>query len=212
MNRLSRVGLLTVLCLMSHFVYAESASEVLAQKLTQLHSMQARFSQQILDGKGRIMQQSTGKFALLRPGKFRWEIEQPTQQLLIADGKRIWMYDKDLQQVTIQRQDNRSANSPALLLSGSVTTLKKNFKVNYSNKSDKEGTWFALQPIKKEAMFQSVALYFKGEQLHGMRLIDNLGQASDLTFSHVVNNPTIAANHFTFEPPTGVDVIDQTQH
>lgn len=190
---------------------AQNASDALAEKLNALQSMQAHFDQQILDGKGQVIQKSSGKFALLRPGKFRWETEQPAKQLLIADGSKIWVYDQDLQQVTVQKQDNHDANSPAMLLSGSVATLKKNFQVKFVKKPATEGVWFGLKPVNKSAMFQSVELNFNDNTLQAMRLIDNLGQASILKFTNVVSNPSIASNQFTFNAPKGVDIIDQTQ-
>lgn len=209
MKLLHNLVLSSVIWLMSHSVWAQTATDALAFKLNKLRSMQAHFEQQVLDGKGQVMQQSAGQFALLRPGKFRWETDKPTKQLLIADGTQIWVYDQDLQQVTVQQQDNRSVNSPAMLLSGSVLALKKNFQVMRLNKPAAEGVWFTLKPISQDAMFQAVELNFKDDALHAMRLVDNLGQVSMLRFSQVINNPTISAHQFHFKAPKGVDVIDQ---
>lgn len=210
MKLLKQLITFTAALLITGLGYAQSAADELAQLLSDMNSLRADFSQQILDNQGRVMQQSSGKFALLRPGRFRWETLQPTQQLLIADGKKIWVYDQDLQQVTVQQQDNRNTSSPAMLLSGSVQTLKRNFNVRYIKKPASEGVWFKLTPIGKHAMFQAVELNFAQDQLQGMRLIDSLGQASVLRFTQVEDNPEISASQFSFKAPKGVDVIDQS--
>jgi outer membrane lipoprotein carrier protein len=210
MKKLLLIGLASLSFSFSACSVAQPAADDLAKILSNLQSMRAHFSQQVLDGKGHTMQQSSGTFALKRPGKFRWETEQPVKQLLIADGTKIWVYDKELQQVTIQAQDNQGGNSPAMLLSGSIPALKKNFQVSFLQKPAATGSWFLLRPKNKDAMFQSVELNFIDDKLQGMRLIDNLGQASVLQFSNVINNPVLPLNLFQFKAPKGVDVIDQT--
>lgn len=194
------------LILFSGFVMAATPAEQLTSLLGNLQSMRAQFTQEVLNGKGKVLQKSNGQMALQRPGKFRWITQHPTQQQLIADGKKVWLYDLDLQQVTVQKQDTQSSQSPAMLLSGSVASLTRNFKITFIKDSENN---FELQPVGKKAMFKNVQLFFTGNQLTKMRLTDSLGQTSLLTFSQIENNPALPENLFHFQVPKGVDVVQQ---
>jgi len=178
-----------------------TASANLTQTLENLKTFQADFTQLIQDKHGNTLQESSGRMALKRPGLFRWDTLKPNQQLIIADGKSIWIYDKDLQEVTKQKQ-NENSQSPGLLLSDSVEHLSKRFDVTSSDNSD-----FTLTPVKKD-LFQSVALLFDSQgTLTNMTLKDNLGQITQIQFNHVSANKTLPPNLFKFTPPKNTDVI-----
>jgi outer membrane lipoprotein carrier protein len=183
--------------------FAQSATMQLTTLLQNLHTMQANFAQVINDNNGNIVQQSSGRMALQRPGLFRWDTSQPNQQLIIADGKNIWIYDKDLAQITKQRQ-NTSANAPGLLLSDSVDQLAKRFRIEAMNNNPSA---FKLIPVQRD-LFQSVVLAFSPNgQLQQMILHDNLGQITQIDFTNVTVNNSLSANLFHFQPPPGVDVV-----
>ncbi|MFU8797889.1 MAG: outer membrane lipoprotein chaperone LolA, partial [Gammaproteobacteria bacterium] len=173
-----------------------------------LKTMRAQFSQQVKDSKGTIIQEVNGQMALQRPGRFRWDT-QSTGQQIVADGKKVWIYDSELQQVQIQKQDMDSVKSPAVLLSGSLQKLKNTFKITELTRKE-AGVWFELTPVYKDAPFQSVQLHFIKGRLENMRLSDAMGHTSYLTFSRVEMNRALSASLFKFRIPQGVDVVDQT--
>lgn len=188
--------------------HATTASEQLAGLLNNLENMQGTFNQTIMASSDSA-QQSAGKFALQRPGKFRWQIDKPSSQLLVADGSQIWFYDVDLQQVTQQAQTHLSTNTPAALLSGDTASILQAFDVHLLNKPNKTGIWYVLTPRTKENLFRSVQLNFIDNVLQGMIIKDNLGQSTNIVFSQVQVNTNLANNLFQFKPPVGVDVIKQ---
>lgn len=179
----------------------QSASEQLTQLLQNLKTYQANFDQVIQDKHGTTIQESTGKMALQRPGRFRWETLKPNQQLIVADGKYIWVYDKDLQEVT-QKKQTADAQSPGLLLSDSVIHLAKRFSVSLPDTND-----FKLVPVKQD-LFKSVELFFdpKGS-LTKMILQDNIGQTTKIQFAHTSANTSLSPSLFKFTPPKNTDVV-----
>ena len=178
-------------------VWATSAPDSLASLLSRLQSLQTNFTQTVIDGKGQILQKTSGQMILQRPGRFRWEVKQPNRQLLIADGKHIWFYDIDLQQIVVRKQQTASASSPAALLSDSPKNITKNFNVNFL--MDVQG--FYLIPKDKKSLFQSITLIFQQNQLREMRLSDKLDQQTVIDFSGVKQNPSLAPGTFRFILP-----------
>lgn len=178
-----------------------SAGNNLPMLLENLKTYQADFDQIITAKNNQLIQESTGKMALERPGHFRWETLKPNQQLIIADGKFIWIFDKDLQQVT-QKKQTGNTQSPALLLSDSVENLQKRFTI-----STLDTNHFKLLPIKKD-LFKSVELFFDSQnKLTHMILNDNLGQITTIQFNHALENQEINTNLFKFHPPKNIDII-----
>jgi outer membrane lipoprotein carrier protein len=187
---------------------SSSASDQLGQILANLQSMQANFEQAVLDNNGGTLQSSSGKMALARPGKFRWETNVPSKQLLIADGKTVWIYDTDLKQVTRKKQNTKSQVTPAMLLSDSTPFLLQSFQVKLLPTQNSTEKWFRLTPKSKESLFQSTTLVFQNNELRIMQIISTIGQRTVLRFSQVKNNPTLKANIFQFHIPKGVDVVN----
>lgn len=183
-----------------------SASTTLTSILQNIQTMQADFQQTIQDGRGNTMQQSQGKMDLQRPGLFRWETTQPNQQLIIADSQFIWIYDKDLQQVTKQKQIS-STNAPGLLLSDSVSHLAQRFNIRNLATTDNNTQQFILTPKASQDLFKSVQLTFSNGILQQMILHDNLGQITQISFTDVNNNINLSHRLFQFIPPAGVDVV-----
>lgn len=173
------------------------AEDQLSQLLNNLHTSQADFTQTIMNARGQILQQASGKMTIQRPGHFRWEVIQPSRQLLIADGRHIWFYDIDLQQITIQKQKTADTDSPAALLSETPKNLNQLFVIHPL--TDVQG--FTLFPKNKNALFQSITLIFQKNRLRQMRLIDKLDQQTVINFSQVELNPILPPQTFNFIMP-----------
>lgn len=201
---LLRISSIVILCF-PLTLYGTTSSSQLASLLNNLHTMQASFIQtpltQAVEG-----EQQRGQMALQRPNKFRWEITSPNKQLIIADGKTLWVYDVDLEQVTKKLQETHDINNPAMLLSGSVVSLQHNFSIKLLSTQD-IGQWFELKPMTDQGMFEWIRLHFINGKLFGMQLADNLGQKSELLFKNVKTNTALKPTLFHFTPPKGVDVI-----
>lgn len=180
------------------FTNSQALAEAnLSQLLNNLQTSRADFTQTVMNSRGRILQQISGKMTIQRPGCFRWEVMQPNKQLLIADGQRILFYDIDLQQITIQKQKTADTDSPAALLSESPKNLTQLFVIHPL--MDVQG--FTLLPKNKNALFQSITLIFQKDRLYEMRLTDKLDQQTVINFSQVELNPHLSAKTFQFVIP-----------
>ncbi|OIZ94410.1 hypothetical protein A1D18_06130 [Candidatus Rickettsiella isopodorum] len=183
-----------ILCLVTNQVLA---GDQLSQLLNNLQTFRADFTQTVMNARGQILQQVSGKMTIQRPGRFRWEVIRPNRQLLVADGQRIWFYDIDLQQITIQKQKSVDADSPAALLSDSPKNLTQQFIINPL--MNVQG--FTLFPKNKNALFQSITLIFQKNYLREMRLIDKLDQQTVINFSKIELNPHLSSQTFHFIMP-----------
>jgi len=167
--------------------------------------LKAQFSQTVYNAQGRKIQEASGTLFLSRPGKFRWVYKKPYDQLIVGDGKKLWIHDEDLDQVTVRKLDQAIGESPAALLAGD-NDLEKLF--NLKTAGDKDGLeWLEATPKGKEGSFEKVRMGFKGNDLATMELQDNFGQTTLLRFSGLERNPALGASLFRFTPPKGVDVI-----
>jgi outer membrane lipoprotein carrier protein len=173
--------------------------------LTGLASWTADFTQTIDDGHGKVMRSASGKLYLQKPGKFRWDYAQPSEQVILADGKQIWFYDKDLAQANVRDMDASLASTPASLLSGS-SSVSSEFNVTALPASGGL-QWFQLIPKRSDTDFQLVRIGFDQGDLRSLFLADKLNQITQLTFSNSKRNASFAPDLFTFVPPPGVDVI-----
>jgi outer membrane lipoprotein carrier protein len=173
--------------------------------LNGLASWSADFTQTIDDGHGKVVRSAAGKLSLQKPGRFRWDYSQPSEQLILSDGKKIWFYDKDLAQANVRDMDASLSNTPAILLSGNAS-VGSQFDVTALPPSDGLD-WYQLIPKRPDTDFQLVRLGFRKGELASMFLADKLNQITQLTFTHSVRNTKFAADLFSFTPPKGVDVI-----
>ncbi|CEP37020.1 MULTISPECIES: outer membrane lipoprotein chaperone LolA [Halomonadaceae] len=185
--------------------FADDAAERLTERLDPLERYQADFEQQILDGSGERMQSARGQMWLSRPGMLRWEVEAPYSQTVVSDGEDVYMYDPDLEQVTVQEMDDRVTHTPALLLSGSVDDLAESYEVFYEQ--DEGDDVFTLVPISADTLFEELSMVFEGEELSELWMMDSTGQRTSITFSNITLNGDIAPDMFDFEIPEGTDVI-----
>ncbi|TWI50465.1 outer membrane lipoprotein carrier protein [Pseudomonas duriflava] len=186
---------------------ASDAADRLSELLGKAQTITARFSQLTLDGSGTRLQETAGNLSLKRPGLFRWHTDSPMEQLLVSDGKQVWLYDPDLEQVTIQKLDQRLTQTPALLLSGDVSKIEDSFTISY--KQSGNVTDFMLKPKTNDTLFDSLRLSFRGSVINDMQLIDSVGQRTNILFFNVKMNEPVKASEFVFDAPKGVDVIQE---
>lgn len=209
--------LILVLTFMSVPVHSQTSEPTAApvddnrlkQFLSHLTSFSADFEQTLFNEFDVELEKSSGKVTLLRPGKFHWEYIQPYSQFLISDGKDMWIYDKDLQQVTVSAISTSIEKSPASLLAGD-TDLGDDYIINDMGTLD-GADWVELASSDPESQYNSIRLGFNGEQLSGMVLFDNLGQTTRIVFKDNHRNEPVDTSLFDFKPPAGVDVIDNRE-
>jgi outer membrane lipoprotein carrier protein len=186
--------------------WAQTPAEDVQTKLNAIRSMSASFDQVVTAGK-REVSQTSGKMALVRPGRFRWETKSPLEQLVVADSKQLWVYDADLEQVTVKKQEKGLGGTPGLFLSGYNNTVTRDFDVTTN---DKNGIrTYILKAKSPKENFQTVRLTFNGEALNLIEFFDQLGQHTIVKLKNVQTNPSLAAKLFQFKPPKGIDVVEQ---
>jgi outer membrane lipoprotein carrier protein len=186
--------------------HAAGSIEKLKVFTQQTQSARASFTQTVRDKDGATAQTASGKLAFARPGKFRWEYDKPYQQTIVGDGEKLWVYDKDLNQVTVKNLSGALGSSPAALLAGS-NDIEQYY--NLDAKGARGGLdWLEAYPRDADNMFSKVRMGFKGNTLDTMELYDHMGQITVIRFAKLERNPKLAANLFTFTPPAGADVIE----
>lgn len=163
----------------------------------------ADFQQVITNKKKR--EEARGRFEMARPGKFRWEYTTPHEQLIVGDSRTLWVYDKDLAQVTRKTQSAALGTSPASLLAGN-NTIEQHYKMEEAGKTG-ELEWLSARSKQPDHNFSSIKMGFKANMLVGLELTDGFGNNTTVRFSAPRKNPPISPEHFTFSLPKGVDVI-----
>jgi len=182
------------------------ASE-LTDYLNNLHTLEASFTQSVFAKNNTPKQKSAGLIVVRSPDNFYLEYNSPYKLIYVADGKKLWSYDEDLEQVVVKKQGNLLVNTPAMLL-GNPKHLTQAYRIEKTGIVD-GWLWFELTPKKENTNFESVSLAFKSEELKAMEMRDNFGQTTRLEFINVKKNPVLSNNRFKFTPPEGVDVIGQ---
>ncbi|MFA6038288.1 MAG: outer membrane lipoprotein chaperone LolA [Legionellales bacterium] len=204
---MKKIGLVILSLFFANAVYADAAVQALDKQLSSTQSFEAHFVQATQSSQfGNQITQ--GEMALQRPGKFRWQITKPDQQLLVSDGKQLWIYDQDLEQVIIQPVNQRLDETPALLLAGKVDSIQEFFKVSQFT-STKPGQWYELKSLDRDGLVDKVILNFDNNTIQSMQIFDNLGQRTNITFSQIKTNPNFPANYFSFKAPAGVEIISE---
>jgi outer membrane lipoprotein carrier protein len=202
---MKKIALLMSLVFVSS-AFCESVSEVLQAKLNAMHSLTANFKQ-VIKAKQREISSTSGTMALERPGRFRWQTNDPMQQLVVADGEKLWVYDVDLEQVSVKKQEKELGGTAALFLSSYDNTLTRDFDVTPIASGNEQS--FDLHSKSSKANFQRLKLIFKQDVLNRIEMYDQLGQHTVITLTDVKLNPQIAADLFQFKPPKGTDVVQQ---
>lgn len=173
---------------------------------TGLKGLDGQFTQQVFDGGGKLKESSSGRVAMSAPRLFRWEYNQPYEQLIVADGKQVWVYDPDLQQATVREQGIEEENSPLAAL---IDPGKLDRQFNVSEAPGQGGLeWLTLTPKKEgDASFQTARLAFDNGALVKMEVKDAVGQRTEISFAGWKRNPSFAAGTFAYTPAAGVDVV-----
>jgi outer membrane lipoprotein carrier protein len=199
-------GLTLGLVLVASAATADDSVARIEKYLGSLRTLRADFVQVVRDREGQITSRATGTLSIARPDRFRWDYRQPYVQTIVADGRKLWLYDSDLDQVTVRPLQSGLGSTPAMLLSGAG-------KVGDSFTggpclTDGGWTWCRLAPKDRASDFEQVSLGFNAAgELGGMELADKLGQTTALDFSKVRRNGPLEPALFRFEPPKGADVI-----
>ncbi len=186
--------------------HAQDAAAQVDAHLAKLKTMSATFTQVVRDKDGEIIERATGSFSMSRPDRFRWDYRQPHEQTIVADGKRVWLYDRDLDQVTVRPLAAGLGATPAMLLSGQ----QKVADAFDSAGIDKDGrwAWLRLRPRSPSSDFSDVGLAFDSRgALASMELKDKLGQLTLIDFADVRLNVRLDDKLFQYSPPAGADVI-----
>ena len=171
------------------------------------HASRGTFAQTVQNAQRRTTQTTSGSFALARPGKFRWSYDKPFEQEVVGDGTRVWIYDKDLNQVTVRALDAALGSTPAALLAGD-NALERSFELT-------EGTpangleYVEAKPRSPETQFRRIRIGFRDSLPQAMTLVDAFGQTTELRFAGVERNPPLPPDLFRFTPPPGADVVGQ---
>lgn len=209
MSILKRLISVCSLLLISITLHAQDASDRLSSLLEGMNAYSAGFEQTTHDAQGNVKQRGQGVFVLEQPGRFRWVVKDPFPQTIVSDGKSVWVYDPDLEQVSIDYLDERAAKTPAVLLSGSAEEIQKHYRISNSRDTLKE--MFILSPKDEGSLFTMLVLNFVDDQLVEMQIEDSLGQFTKIAFTNVTLNPTLTSETFSVSFPDYVDVLDNRQ-
>lgn len=181
-------------------------SELLLNYLEGIDNLKANFVQQTIDGNQNLLQTQEGALSLSRPNKFKWQSHAPYEQVLVSNGTTLWQFDPDLEQVTIQKLDQRISSTPVLLLSGDSSSISKEYEV-YSESMQQE-MHFVLIPRRNDVLFDRLRLEFSASKaLVRMIIKDEVGQKTVISLSNHKQVAMIQASEYEFTPPDGVDVI-----
>jgi outer membrane lipoprotein carrier protein len=202
-------------------VPADNISTPLDKYLSDLKTLRTSFIQTLADGQGREIDRAAGTLVVARPGKFSWDIHPQTAQegaapsapgtskgdgqLMVSDGRNLWFFDRDLQQVTVKPVDAALSATPAMLLSGTVD-VRKNFTLTLAGQRDGLD-WVLVEPHGTDADFKDALFGFASGDLKRMILEDKLGQTATILFDHIERNVPVTPQETSFTPPKGADVI-----
>jgi outer membrane lipoprotein carrier protein len=204
-TRFRLAGLAIALCATSAFA---GARDDLTAFTKSLKGLDGHFNQQVFDANGKLKETSSGRVALSAPRLFRWEYTKPYEQLIVADGSRVWVYDPDLQQVTRRAQGPAEQNSPLAALVDPAR-LDKDYRITDAG-SEGGLDWLELAPKQaSDTGFKSARLGFNAQGLATMQVIDALGQKTQIDFSQWKRNPAFAVGTFRYVPAKGVDVVGE---
>ena len=207
MNRLATIFLATLALSLASLAHAATgpARQRLDAFATNLHSLKGHFTQTLTDASGQGAKTSSGTLALQAPRQFRWDTLEPYKQTIVADGSRVWLYDPELEQVTVRVQSTEEAHSPLTVITD-LKQLDKDFAV--AERGERDGLiWLRLSSRAKDPQFDYADLGFGAQGLERMVFRDQLGAVTDIRFSDWQRNVDLPPSTFNFTPPPGADVI-----
>jgi outer membrane lipoprotein carrier protein len=184
-----------------------SSIEELKALLRDTTTARAHFAQIVFDKDRKVLQQVTGRMAFERPGRFRWEYDKPYEQVIVGDGARLWIYDRDLNQVTVRKLEGALGASPAALLAGN-NEIEQGYTLSTVG-SEQGLDWLEAMPKNQDTVFERIRLGFSKAGLEAMELRDQFGQVTVIKFSAMERNGIVSPALFRFTPPEGADVISE---
>ena len=184
-----------------------AASKSLTHFFNKVQTYSARFDQVVLDEGLNIVQESSGRLWIDRPGRFRWDYDTPLKQHIVGDGKKIWVYDVELQQVTVRKMSGALGTTPALLLAGKGN-LSASFRIKEMG-TQGNLEWVQMIPLSSDGGFEDIRIGFDKNVIRSLELVDGFGQTTRITLREPQENKKIDAARFAFTPPKGVDVIGE---
>jgi outer membrane lipoprotein carrier protein len=200
-----KILLAVFLLTFSAFASAAAGADLLREYLRETQAARADFTQVVYDRNMRKLQETSGTMHFARPGRIRWAYEKPYEQLIVGDGTKLWVYDKDLNQVTVKAIGQAIGGSPAALLAGS-NDIEKDFRITAGG-TENGLEWIEAEPRGTESTFQKVRMGFGKSGLEAMELLDGFGQRTVVRFENIRSNPKLSPELFQFTPPQGADVI-----
>ncbi|WP_459617328.1 outer membrane lipoprotein chaperone LolA [Bordetella sp. 2513F-2] len=204
-HTLRRCAAAAVLGLCPLAALAASAQEQLKTFVSTVQAAKGSFTQSTVSPQGRAQQAQRGQFAFQRPGRFKWAVQQPYEQLVVSDGKQLYQYDPDLAQVTVRQVDQAIGTSPAAILFGSGD-LEHAFNVEALPARDGLD-WLRAKPRNADAGFSRVDIGMKNDQPVRVELLDAFGQTTRVELTGIQPNAAVPASEFQFNAPPGVDVV-----
>ena len=202
-----KIMTLFVLMLFTSISYAESSNgNYLNHFLKNTQKLEAKFKQTLIDDQGIELESSTGVVFFSRPDKFRWDYQHPYIQTIVTNGKLLWFYDEDIEQVTIQDVSSSIKNTPAAIFR-SYKDIHEHFIIIDMGNIE-QFNWVELTPKDIDSQYKSIRLGFDEDKLGMMVIFDHLGQVTRIDFTDEVINKKIDDSMFNFELPQGVDIID----
>lgn len=187
-------------------VAASESVEAFRAFFSRVESLQGQFRQETRDAQGEVLESSSGTMAIQRPERFRWVYVEPFRQIIVADGGDLWVYDVALEQVSVRPMEDMLAAGPAVLLSGRLQALERDFRIG----DGKQPGWIRLEAKGDGWQFDTVRVHMSDGLPDRLELTDSLGQTTVLVLSELAVNPYPAAALFRFQPPEGIDVIGRS--
>lgn len=203
----SKTALIGVILLIVTQVASASALQNLKNFTRGDKAFFATFVQSVYNARGELVRESIGEVSLQPPVNFRWDYFEPFKQELVSNGKKLWLYDDDLQQVTVRSAKEALANSPILLLAGDVA-LEDEFAIKEVGERDGLG-WVELKPLDEEADFEAIYVAMDSTGLRILDMRDKLGQSTQIKFENIQVSQRLNRDLFEFKVPEGVDVVEQ---
>ena len=191
----------------------KAAAQNLVNRLSLMSNLSGKFEQKITDESNEELQKTQGEFVLKRPGNLWWNTAPPFEQLVVSNGEKLWVYDPDLEQVTIYPKE-KVQSGPASILNGSLNSIRARYQINERLETIKKGsskvtsTVFTLVPNnQKIASFDKVVLAFSDQRIQQVSMTDKLGQTTFIDFFESSQNKEIKDELFDFVPPEGTDIV-----
>lgn len=200
-----RAIIVALACVLAAPAWASNGPDRLHAFLDKVHSLRAEFQQSVFDEDSRQLDDSSGTVYIERPGRFRWDYTAPYPQEIVGDGEKVWVYDSELEQVTVRALGEALGDTPVMLLS-SDEPVEKSFEVRAIDGPDGYA-WAGLKPLGEQVSFTEIRIGFDGDTLRVMELKDAFGQLTRLRFAQVERNPDLDPALFRFTPPKGADVF-----